>query len=600
MRHPPHHLPPKPVVIRVLHAAPPAPRGIGAHVEHLAIARGARDEQREAPALVARGLVDGEHFRARLRLHDRRVPVKSRQPAPHRLVRGGVRGEHRQPVVASAKRQLQPGFRAAGETAAFPEIRLHRHEVGERGIGERFLPSERARQQHQSACLLLDQPLDHRRVFGREHPAAHAHIAEENHVVTLQILALRRELLEVARAFTGAEFRVIEHRVHEHAGIAHERVAQIAKLPARLRIHDQHLERFLAHREVEGALVVRGKNLLALDRNAHREVALAFRRRRENDRILHLPHRRQHNGFRAFHIARSLHGDGRFHLARQMILHGEHHADPLFHEPVSRREHGLDFHIREIRFAAHADGENGHVALRIPRRRSDRTLVRFLAEIVIAVAQQQYRAEIGILRQHARQRLRDVRADLGFHIGFRVVGRRLGKGFEADLILLFQRAGKFRGELLLHPLGARERLLVAGQHVLGLHAARGVVEHDHARLFAALFHHHPLRPEQCESDEHRDDQAQHMQDGHSSAAALAVQAAEEKPHRRDDERHRDGDDPRSGVDLPLVDHCSFGARVKFTTAAFPGNSIAVFFPSIVTPRLTTSQSKGRCSSTDCV
>src|SRR5689334_11222407 len=134
--HPAHDLPPKAIVISVLDALAPAPRGIGAHVEYLAIAGVARDEQRDAPVLVARSFVDSEHFRAGPRLDYRGVPIKPRQPTPHSLVGGGIGREHGEPVVAPAESQLEPGFRAAGEAGALREISVDGNEFGQRGISK--------------------------------------------------------------------------------------------------------------------------------------------------------------------------------------------------------------------------------------------------------------------------------------------------------------------------------------------------------------------------------------------------------------------------------------------------------------------------------
>ena len=70
-----------------------------------------------------------------------------------------------------------------------------------------------------------------------------------------------------------------EHGLHLHAGVAHERVAQVAEFPARLGIDDEDLQRFLADGEREFLLVVVGKNLVLLDWNLDGEVALALRLR---------------------------------------------------------------------------------------------------------------------------------------------------------------------------------------------------------------------------------------------------------------------------------------------------------------------------------
>ena len=406
MRHPPHDLTPEPVMIRVFDAFAPAPRRVGAHVEHLATASAARREERDAARRVARRLVHREDFRAGLCLHDRRVPEKSRQPAPHRLVRARIRREHREPVVASAESQLKLRLACCRESAACREvhharalfvIRLHRHEIPERRIFQRPLPAERAGQKDEAARLLFDQSAQHRCLLGRDHAFRHADIAEEDHIVALQIFALCRERREIPRALAHADLRMEEHRVHLHAGVAHERIPQVAEFPPRLRIHDEHLQRLLAHRHVEFLLVVLRKNFVLLHRHLHREVCLALRRRRDDDHVLNLRHRRNGHRLRARRAARPAHRHGRLHLAVEMILQRHKHADALIQQPVSRREHALQFEVREIILAARAERKNRHILLRQRRRAGDGRL----AEIPVAIREQQHRAEIRVRLPHA-------------------------------------------------------------------------------------------------------------------------------------------------------------------------------------------------------
>ena len=80
--HPARDLAPEAVVIEILHAAPPAPRGVDAHEEDLAAAGGLGDEQRDGPEFAAAVAMDGEDLRAALRLDDRGVPIEAGKPPP--------------------------------------------------------------------------------------------------------------------------------------------------------------------------------------------------------------------------------------------------------------------------------------------------------------------------------------------------------------------------------------------------------------------------------------------------------------------------------------------------------------------------------------
>ena len=236
--HPANDLAPEAIVVGVFDAATPAPSGIGAHVEDLAIASGAGDEEGESTAGGSSGFVNGEDFGAWFGFDDWGVPIEAGEGAPDGLVGGGVGGEHGQPVVASAGGEVEAGFGAAGEAGAFGVIGFDGQKIGEGGIGEGFLASEGSGEEDEAAGLLFDEALDHLGIFGGEHFGTDADIAEEDDIVALEILAFGGKFFEVAFAFAEADGGVIEDRIEGDAGVAEEGVAEVTEFPTGLGIDD--------------------------------------------------------------------------------------------------------------------------------------------------------------------------------------------------------------------------------------------------------------------------------------------------------------------------------------------------------------------------
>jgi len=86
------------------------------------------------------------------------------------------------------------------------------------------------------------------------------------------------------------------------------------------------------------------------------------------------------------------------------------------------------------------------------------------------------------------------------------------------------------------------------------HAAGTIPEHDDAGLLGGPFTTTRSGRRERKGHGERNEETQGMEGGHPAAAAFAAPAAEEEPRRRDDERHGDGDDPGSGIELPAFDH----------------------------------------------
>ncbi len=121
-----------------------------------------------------------------------------------------------------------------------PAVRLalvheHRIEVGELGAQERELPSLPARHEYQPAGLVLDQPLQEPALLGRELVVLEAHVAQKNDVELRELVTTGGELFDVVLVAAAhlAQSGMKEQARKLDAGIARERIAQIAVLPAR-------------------------------------------------------------------------------------------------------------------------------------------------------------------------------------------------------------------------------------------------------------------------------------------------------------------------------------------------------------------------------
>ena len=105
---------------------------------------------------------------------------------------------------------------------------------------------------------------------------AEADVAEENHVVLRELLLSCGKVGEVTEAVARCRCPGWkQQRLHLHAGIAHEGVAQVAVFPARQGIDDEHLEFFRADGDVELLVVVFRDGFVGLDREMEVEIVIA-------------------------------------------------------------------------------------------------------------------------------------------------------------------------------------------------------------------------------------------------------------------------------------------------------------------------------------
>ena len=305
--------------MRVADAVAQAPRPVGVELQHLAPADRAGDDERALGLLfahfgerrdggfgigvqVARGLPRGharfvrplglgvgQHVGARLDAEHRVAPPHLREFVPDLLVfeRGGALRHHGVAAAGRGEPEVERGVGRLDEIVV-RFVRLHRHELAQERVADLVGHGARAVDEDEQRASFLDAILDVGGDARREHVVPE--VAEDDHVELAPFVAVDREgaALAVAELAPGAGGRQLVFeafdfvRVHEvflqvHRLVAAvEQVAQVAELPAREVVRQQHVGAVVGHRHVERPFVVFRK-FFAFDRvEFERVVVNAF------------------------------------------------------------------------------------------------------------------------------------------------------------------------------------------------------------------------------------------------------------------------------------------------------------------------------------
>ena len=372
--------------------------------------------------------MDGEHFAAGPALLHGGAPVKAGQVFPDVVVAVFVAVEAREQVAFADRRQQQRHFVLQRDAVGTLVVELHRHEVGERAVEEGHLPTAPARQEDKATALLLDEAANQRHVRLLQLAFAHTHVAEENHVVALELLLRAGKGGEIIAPAARPERGMEQHAMRLDARVAFEGVAEVAVFPARQRVHHEHLERLRAHGDAELLRVVVRERLVGLGRQAQRDGLLADVARRPHDGVLQLPARRDGDVLLNFLAVARLNDELRLHLARQMARDAERNGNLLPDEPVARRGGAFQNQVRQRLLRAHAHGEDGCVRLAEPRGGEQRRL----AGVPVTVRQHKHGAEVFVPLERRLQHGAQIRSGLGLHVEIRV-RRRRGEVLDDDL-----------------------------------------------------------------------------------------------------------------------------------------------------------------------
>ena len=496
MRHPAGDLAPKAVMKLVLDAAPPTPRAVGAHEQHLAATGAADGQQRDAAKLISQLRVHGEHLAAGPAFDHAGGPVKTGEHFPNLVVHHFVGVEACEQMAASAVREREHRLVLQADAGGLGVVEHDRHQLLQLAVHQREVIAAPPRHEDQPAALLLDEALDQLGVFLAQLPFADADVAEKNHVVTRQHFARTGEGGEVVAPAAGADVWVKQHAAQVHTGVAGEGVSQEAVFPARLRIDDQHSQLDHAHGDVKRRRVIVAQPLVRLDRELQPQVELADLARVPHDRVVE-PAVRREGHFLGGQLLRALHeahlgGD----VARQVTLHRVRDGDLLAEQAVRRRG---DFLHREVgdRFVLPGDDAvNRDALVAVARGDADRRR----AKVPVAIAQQQHRLEVALLLEHRAKRAAQVGADLP-RLAKRVRRaqvRRRGECTDQHLGAgLLERRPERALVLRIDP-GAACDDVVGADDVTRLHAPRGVGEDRDLRRIGALYFPDKLRAKQRE------------------------------------------------------------------------------------------------------
>ena len=172
---------------------------------------------------------------------------------------------------------------------------------------------------------------------------------------------------------TLSSARVKQQARQLDARIARQGVAQIAVLPPRQRLDDQHPQLLLANRDRSGELVVVGDRLVGLLGNVERDGEVAALFGLPDDRLARAALRRDADFLGHFVAVRSARNTTVVTYSRGSelsIVNGIRTDLPS--DAERRRVEAQQFDVRQALRAADRDGEDGHVrqsaAARPPRR----------------------------------------------------------------------------------------------------------------------------------------------------------------------------------------------------------------------------------------
>ena len=208
MRHPAGDLAPEAVMKLVLDAAPPTPRTIGAHEQHLAASGAADSQQRDAAKLISQLRVHGEHFAAGPAFDHTGGPVKSGEHFPYLFVHHFVGVEAREQMAAPAAGERECRLVLQADAGGLGVVEHDRHQLLQRAVHQRKMVAAPPGHEDQPAALLLDEAFDQLGVFFTQLSFADADVPEKNHVITRQHFARTGESGEVVAPAAGADVRV--------------------------------------------------------------------------------------------------------------------------------------------------------------------------------------------------------------------------------------------------------------------------------------------------------------------------------------------------------------------------------------------------------
>ena len=382
VRHPADHLSPEIVVIHILHATAPAPRGICAHKQHLTGTPRPSSQYRQITGGPAFAFMGGQHLRSRPRAFHGGAPKIAGQIFPDHSVLEFVRIKFREGVTAASRGELEPHLTCGPVAVLVPLIFfrpvvlvLHGNQIPDWMIQKGQLSAAGAGHEHKPAALLVNQPANHiallRRQFimlGRSNRVrfTDANVAEKDHVVLRELLARLGKFLNVIKAGAGAQFRMQQEHVHIHARIPHHRVTQIAVFPPGITFHHQYVELLRSDRNLKRLPVVFSGQFLGAAggplRQFHGERVVAQCGGFPDDRIKHLAVRRDHHVLAGNRIGAVIE---QYSLAIghiQMALDAERDGNAFAEQTKVRRVHRFQNQILLRLGTAHGEGKHRNLA----------------------------------------------------------------------------------------------------------------------------------------------------------------------------------------------------------------------------------------------
>jgi hypothetical protein len=370
-------------------------------------------------------------------------------------------------------------------------------QVREFGIEQRELVSLGAGQKDDTGGLVLHEAADEGALFLGELVVSDADIAEEDDVVFREFLEFLGKLLDVILAAAGAELRVEEQAGKLDAGVAGKRIAQEAVFPARQTLDDEHADFLGPAGDDEFARVVGGDEFAIGDGDGEFERGRAFAFEPPEDGVERFGIRRDDDILGLLAAVFVAEADDGADLAVERGTDGEGDLHVFPDDAITRRADGQQIEVRQARSAADGDGKQRHAAKAKLLGGGDG----WLAEVVVAIAQQDDGAEVRLLFEGFGERGFEVGAGEG-----RVFFVRSSERDRVDLIgaIGFERFPEVRGEGARDPLRAGDDLVLrAGggirrhRGIDGGHRLRIVPQDGDARLGVRVDDGAPFRlPEQ--------------------------------------------------------------------------------------------------------
>ncbi len=313
-------------MVLVLHSPPPAPCGIGAHVEDLAGSEGAGHDQGDASEAVGLGGVHREDFAARLGAQPRGIPLEPGQhrPDPGAGLLAVFQLGEQAPGARLGKRELPDGGRAP--SAGLALVPDHREQLRQRGPRQGAGVPAQSRQKDEPGGLVPHHLHDGGALPGAQLPVGDPDVPQQDHVVGCEGI-VGGEGGEVIAAGPGLpEVRMEKEGGDLHAGIALQGIAQIAVFPARETLDHQYPQGLAPDFKLGFPAVVGGVVLVGGRRDVEGQADLARATGPPEQGVLQRSHRGQHEFLAHLFAGGGCHGHRDHFFARQGRIDGE--GDP--------------------------------------------------------------------------------------------------------------------------------------------------------------------------------------------------------------------------------------------------------------------------------